>query len=166
MSSACWRPKSWPTRRWCTIVYATCLRVLRNAHDAADATQEVAMKWVQEHAAIRGSNGLALAGCGVGGGGPPAAGQGSSTTAQQPGTRDVPGGSMTVSRIGGIQPGTTAAFRIAVSTGGGGSPIAALEAWIGHDYDPSAAAVAATPVAGADGIYEVRMAVPGRTSPR
>jgi hypothetical protein len=74
------------------------------------------------------------------------------------GTRGVPGGTVTVSTDGPLQPGAAAVFHLALSPD---MPApAAVRAWIGVAYDPTAAGIPATPVETAPGSYEVAATVP------
>jgi hypothetical protein len=107
---------------------------------------------------------LSLAGCG--GSSAPAGGSGDGSgnhdpgrsTGQVLGTRGVPGGTITVSCDGPLQPGTSALFHLALSAG---MPApSSVQAWIGVAYDPAAVGVAATPVAATPGTWDAAVTIP------
>lgn len=104
-----------------------------------------------------------LAGCGGSAGGdgsaaaagatPPAGAHG-----QLLGSRSVPGGMVTVSSSGPLQPGSDNVFRLTLSLD---MPTpSAVAAWIGIAYDPAATGIPATPVATTPGSYDVAIPVP------
>lgn len=74
------------------------------------------------------------------------------------GSRNVPGGTITVSTAGPVQAGAANVFRLTLSpdmptpTG--------VRAWIGIAYDPAAEGIQATPVATTPGSYEITLTVP------
>ena len=107
---------------------------------------------------------VSLVGCGgsSGNGGASAAG-GSvaappSVAGQLLGSRNVPGGTITVSSDGPLQYGTANVFHLTLSPD---MPVPTMvRAWIGIAYDSSADGIQATPAATVPGSYEVTVTLP------
>jgi hypothetical protein len=74
------------------------------------------------------------------------------------GSREVPGGTITVTAQDEIQAGASVTFRLELS---GDLPVPTeARAWIGTAYDPSATGLLATPVPAEAGSYSVTMTLP------
>ncbi len=101
---------------------------------------------------------LILTACGSGGGGgggdseSPAPETGSAAL----GSRAVPGGSVTVTKSGPSTAGRQS-FRVTLVS----DPLPTdVRTWIGTEYDPAATGMAAVPVAGSPGVYDIALSVP------
>ena len=104
---------------------------------------------------------VSVVGCGGSSGGSTGAGGVTAmpgVQGQMLGSRSVPGGTITVSTDGPVQPSAAKVFHLALSAG---MPVpTGVRAWIGIAYDPMAEGIQATPVATVPGSYDVTVTVP------
>ncbi len=109
---------------------------------------------------------IALASCGVVKQGAGAGDDGgpsstSAATSATLGERAVPGYILSAEHLSGITPGQPCSVRVTVTPDAGQPAAASLEVWLGTTaYDPTAAVVAATPVPGRTGVYDVTLDLP------
>ncbi len=106
---------------------------------------------------------IALAACGIvkQGAGAGVDGGGGGPSSASLGERAVPGYAISVDHLSEIHPGQPCSVRVTVSPDAGESAVASLEVWLGTTtYDPSAATLAALPVPGLIGDYDVTVDLP------